>query len=420
MNKKLGALALVGASAVVLAGCAGGGGTSARRAGDRRPDGVARRHGHPADGARLPQGDVRGRERGLDPHHRGEDLGRPVDTYTAALSLERLARRRRGRQHAGARLRRRRSVPRHHRHQGAPRRRRPAAGPRRRRHYDGAFYAAPYYAGGRIVFYTPQIRRATPCRRRSTSTSPRARSSRPTRSRASTRPARTGTTPFPTSGRTAERSPSRTATSGTRSSPARRASRASRSSRSLPQRLDRAGGRQRADPQDRLLRRVMRLPLGSGWVNWRSWPRRDAESPGCPDTYGTDLAAFALPGLTAARPRRSSPAARTSPSRRRATHPEKAKAALDDHALGGLPEAPRRGWSDPAKHRSAASSCRHPDRQGSGRGAGNSKFTPDAPELGRGRGRAASRTRFVKIAQGGDVPAIAAELDTKIEAILNK
>ncbi len=175
MNKKLGALALVGASAVVLAGCAGGtGGT----AGDDAASGDLTvwlvGTDTPDDGARLPQEDLRGRERGLDPHGRGEDLGRHERDLRRRAVLQRLSRRRRGRQHPGARLHRPGPVRRHHRHQGGPRRRRPAPGPRRRRHLRRR--RSTRRRTTPVAASSSTRRRSSPasCRRRSTSTSPTA------------------------------------------------------------------------------------------------------------------------------------------------------------------------------------------------------------------------------------------------------
>ena len=87
MNKKLGALALVGASAVVLAGCAGGSGGAPERGGDRRPDGVARRRRH---ARRPPATTSRRRSRRRTTAGPSPSRRRPgptsSDTYTAALS----------------------------------------------------------------------------------------------------------------------------------------------------------------------------------------------------------------------------------------------------------------------------------------------------------------------------------------------
>ena len=202
MNKKLGALALVGASAVVLAGCAGGSGGTPERGGDRRDH---------ASGSSAPT--------------------RPTRRATTS------SRRSRTRTRAGPSRSRRRPGP--TRARPTSPRCRPTTRPTSsrsatRRHsasstrvcslditdiqedlggddllpglvdagtYEGAFYAAPYYAGGRIVFYTPADRR----RRRCPTTldeyvAKGIAHDRPTPSRASTRRARTGTTPFPTSG----------------------------------------------------------------------------------------------------------------------------------------------------------------------------------------------------------------------------
>ena len=171
MNKKLGALALVGASAVVLAGCAGGSGATPERGGDRRDHRLARRHRHARHRARVPQGDVRGRERGLDAHDRGEDLGRHERDLRRRAVVQRLARRRRGRQHPGARLHRPGPVPRHHRHPGRPRRRRPAPGSRRRRHLRRRVLRRPVLRRWPHRLLHAADRDGGRSRRRSTSTS---------------------------------------------------------------------------------------------------------------------------------------------------------------------------------------------------------------------------------------------------------
>ena len=58
-----------------------------------------------------------------------------------------------------------------------------------------------------------------------------------------------------------------------------------------------------ADPQVPFCAGEVGYLSAPGWVKWSILAPADAENPGCPDTYGKDLAAFPLPGVEGRRDR---------------------------------------------------------------------------------------------------------------------
>ena len=204
MNKKLGAFALLGASAVVLAGCAGGSGSPRTRR-----EGAEIRSGSSAPTRRRTARDYL-KETFEDENHGWtldieektwdglvDKLPPPVVATTRPTSSSSATRRRSASRRSGP-------VRRHHRHLRRPRRRRPAPRLRRGRHVRrrvlrraastpvaASSSADPQIVDGRLPeTLDDYVAQAKDSQLRT-----------PTQSRASTRRARTGTTPFPTSGR---------------------------------------------------------------------------------------------------------------------------------------------------------------------------------------------------------------------------
>lgn len=156
-----------------------------------------------------------------------------------------------------------------------------------------------------------------------------------------------------------------------------------------------------------------------------AWPWGDEAageevSEGCPDTYGSDLAAFALPGMKAGETAPIFAGGSNIAVATKSDSPEKAKSALEimlsedyqkllaEQGLtpGLVSAAQYLPDTDIAKAQAAA--------------LANSKFTPTSPNWAEVEAAQIIPDALVKIAQGGDVKAIAEELDTQIEAILNK
>ena len=219
MNKKLGALALLGASAIVLAGCAGGRRTPAAEAETRRSASGSSAPTRPQDARDYLKTTFEDENPGSTLVDRGADLGRPrrqaAPTSLSSSDSPDVVEFGNTQAPASPRSARCSTSPTMYESLGGDDL---LPGFVEAGSYDGKFYAAPLYSGARVVFADPAFV-DEPLPRRSTTTSRRRRiSPRPTpASRASTSPARTGTTPFRSSGRTAARSPSRTATTGTRS-----------------------------------------------------------------------------------------------------------------------------------------------------------------------------------------------------------
>lgn len=156
-----------------------------------------------------------------------------------------------------------------------------------------------------------------------------------------------------------------------------------------------------------------------------AWPWGDEAAgeeveEGCPDTFAKDLGAFALPGLTAGETAPIFAGGSNVAVATKSDAPEKAKAALtimlsEDYQKllaeqgltpGLVSAAQYLPDTDIAKAQAAA--------------LANSKFTPTSPNWAEVESAQIIPDALVKIAQGEDVATVAADLDTQIEAILNK
>ena len=156
-----------------------------------------------------------------------------------------------------------------------------------------------------------------------------------------------------------------------------------------------------------------------------AWPWGDEAageevSQGCPDTYGSDLAAFALPGLKAGETAPIFAGGSNIAVATKSASPEKAKAALEIMLSEGYQKLLAEQGLTPGI-KSAAQYLPDTDiAKAQAAALANSKFTPTSPNWAEVEAAQIIPDALVKIAQGGDVAAIAAELDTQIEAILNK
>jgi N,N'-diacetylchitobiose transport system substrate-binding protein len=156
-----------------------------------------------------------------------------------------------------------------------------------------------------------------------------------------------------------------------------------------------------------------------------AWPWGDEAageevSNGCPDTYGKDLGAFALPGLEAGTTAPIFAGGSNIAVATKSDSPEKAKAALTIMLSEGYQKLLAEQGLTPGI-KSAASAL--PDTaiaKAQAEALANSKFTPTSPNWAEVEAAQVIPDALVKIAQGGDVKAIAEELDAAIEAILNK
>jgi len=145
----------------------------------------------------------------------------------------------------------------------------------------------------------------------------------------------------------------------------------------------------------------------------------DPTAPGCPDTFGKDATAFALPGMTEGKAAAAFAGGSNIAIPTKAKHqdlaydalkilvsPEYQKIMAENGLIPGLVSAAS-SLPDDAVTKAAAEA------------AAASKLTPAAPKWADVEASNVLQDSFVKIAQGGDVEQIAKELDAKIEEILN-
>lgn len=155
------------------------------------------------------------------------------------------------------------------------------------------------------------------------------------------------------------------------------------------------------------------------------WPWGDEAageevSEGCPDTYGSDLGAFALPGLEAGETAPIFAGGSNVAVATKSDAPEMAKAALTIMLSEGYQKLLAEQGLTPGIKSAAEFLPDTPIAKAQAEALANSKFTPTSPNWAEVEAAQIIPDALVKIAQGGDVAAIAAELDTAIEAILNK
>ena len=334
--RKLGIVALGAAAALTLAGCASGGSGASEEGAEIRVWLVGT---DTPDEAREYLVDTFEKENpGSTLVIEEQSWDGLVDTPDHEPLRLRQPRRRRGRQHPGVGLHLGRRVPRPDRRLRDARRRRPAPGLRRGRHVRRQVLRRAATTRARASSSTEGRPRggrtdgADDARRVHLERRRRSRQPNPG-SRASGGPARTGTTRFPTSGRTAARSPSPTARSGTRSSRAPSRSPVSTQVQEVMTTASTApkdGNETRPEVGfcDGTSRCSSRPRAGSsGRSSLRPTPRR----PAAPTRRRTS-ASSPFRAWTAAPPR-SSPAARTSRISAKSAHPELAPERAGDHPL---------------------------------------------------------------------------------------
>ncbi len=156
-----------------------------------------------------------------------------------------------------------------------------------------------------------------------------------------------------------------------------------------------------------------------------AWPWGDADagqevSEGCPETYASDLSAFALPGVTAGTTAPIFAGGSNIAVAYKSQSPEKAKEALKIILSEGYQKFLAANGLTPALVSAAQFLPDTPVAQAQAEGLANSKFTPTSPNWAEVESSRFLQDAFVKIASGGDIAQIAAELDAQIEGVLNK
>ncbi|WP_437584254.1 extracellular solute-binding protein [Paramicrobacterium sp. CJ85] len=154
------------------------------------------------------------------------------------------------------------------------------------------------------------------------------------------------------------------------------------------------------------------------WFQWSLKAEADADTPGCPDTYGKDVTAFALPGKdggAAAAFAGGSNIAIPAKSKNQELAYKALQIMLSPEyqellaAKGLIPATSEANGALPEDAVTAAAAA----------AAEASRLTPAAPKWADVEASEVIKDSLVKIAQGGDVTKIAKSLDKQIEEILN-
>lgn len=154
-----------------------------------------------------------------------------------------------------------------------------------------------------------------------------------------------------------------------------------------------------------------------------SWPwevEGEETSEGCPDTFAKDLGAMPLPGASAGEPAPIFAGGSNVAVAFKSDAQGKAKAALKIMLSAGYQELLAAQSLIPGLVEAASALPDTASAQAQAAALVNSKGTPASPQWGEVEAAQLLPDALVKIAQGGDVTAIATELDAAIEAILNK
>lgn len=154
-----------------------------------------------------------------------------------------------------------------------------------------------------------------------------------------------------------------------------------------------------------------------------SWPwevEGEETSEGCPDTFAKDLGAMPLPGASAGAPAPIFAGGSNVAVAFKSDAQGKAKAALKIMLSAGYQELLAAQSLIPGLVEAASALPDTASAQAQAAALVNSKGTPASPQWGEVEAAQLLPDALVKIAQGGDVTAIATELDAAIEAILNK
>ena len=153
------------------------------------------------------------------------------------------------------------------------------------------------------------------------------------------------------------------------------------------------------------------------WVKWSILAPADAETPGCPDQEA-NLGVYALPGDDGDAAQVFAGGSNIGISAK-SQHPELALDALKIILSDEFQTIYGENGLVPAKLSLADTLGTDEVAQAIASAAGNAKLTPASPKWADVEAAGILQDLFVKIAQGGDVAALAADADQEIEDILN-
>ncbi|GAA4050739.1 extracellular solute-binding protein [Agromyces indicus] len=153
------------------------------------------------------------------------------------------------------------------------------------------------------------------------------------------------------------------------------------------------------------------------WVKWSILAPADAETPGCPEEEA-NLGVYALPGKDGGAAQVFAGGSNIGISAK-SKHPELALDAMKIILSDEFQTIYGENGLVPAKLSLADTLGTDEVAQAIAAAAGNAKLTPASPKWADVEAAGILQDLFVKIAQGGDVQALAEEADQKIEDILN-
>lgn len=156
------------------------------------------------------------------------------------------------------------------------------------------------------------------------------------------------------------------------------------------------------------------------WIKWSILAPADAENPGCADTYGKDLQAFALPGMTAGEAAPVFAGGSSVAVATKSDAQEMAKKSLAVMLSDGYQKILARNGLIPALTSQAQFLPDDQITQEAAKATAASRAVPASPNWAEVEKALVIPNALVKIAQGDDVKTVAEKLDKDIEAILNK
>lgn len=156
------------------------------------------------------------------------------------------------------------------------------------------------------------------------------------------------------------------------------------------------------------------------WVRSSILAEPDAENPGCPDTFGKDLQAFPLPGAKAGEPAPVFAGGSSIAVAFKSDAQDKAKAAVAIMLSDGYQKFMAEGGLIPALTSQAQFLPDDAITQAAAEATASSRAVPASANWAAVEASLVIPDTLVKIAQGGDVKTLAEELDKKIEDLLNK
>ena len=156
------------------------------------------------------------------------------------------------------------------------------------------------------------------------------------------------------------------------------------------------------------------------WIKWSILAPADAENPGCADTYGKDLAAFALPGMKAGEAAPVFAGGSSVAVATKSDAQDKAKAALKIMLSDGYQEILAANGLIPALTSQAQFLPEDQVTQEAAKATAASRAVPASANWAEVEKALVIPNALVSIAKGDDVKTVAEKLDKEIEAILNK